>query len=197
MKITRLLILLLLLPLSGCASVSLVKSWQAQRPPAKSFQNILVVGISGDRQMRQVFEEVLTAELRKKGISAVPSYTITGVDEAPSRSSIEKAVGTTHTDAVIATRLARMNQKQEKDVGYVMTDHGRVGPISYATFDMKPVEITTSRTYVLETNLFDTKTQDLVWSGTTNAVDPQGIITLSEKYSALVSKTLEKEGLIR
>lgn len=199
MKINRprLFLLLLLLSLTGCASVSLVDSWKAHTPPEKSFQNFLVVGGSGNRQMRQVFEEVMAAELRKKGVSATPSYILTGVEETPSRSTIEKAIEKTNFDAVIATRLAHMNQEKETRAGYVMSDRGRVGAISYATFDMKPVEVTTSKTYILETNLFNATTQELVWSGITNAVDPQGIITLSEKFSVIVSNSLKKERLIQ
>jgi hypothetical protein len=61
---------------------------------------------------------------------------------------------------------------------------------------MKPVEITTSTTYAMETNLFDTATQKLVWAGTTNAVDPKGTITVSKQYADIIINSMSKEGLI-
>lgn len=201
----RLSSLLLLISLPGCASVSLVDSWQDRSSPRKSYRSFLVVGISNNTQMRQVFEEVMTAELRKNGASATPSYTVTAAGEQLSRQSVEKAVQTRSVDAVITTRLVDLKDKSHTSGGYVMTDRGVAGyatmygsgTISYATFDSKPVEITTSRTYAFETNLFDTATQNSVWRGITNAVDPKGVITLSEKHAPVVLNALTREGLIK
>jgi len=200
-----LLLQLLLLTLAGCASVSMVSSSKA--PAATTnYKSFLVVGISENRQMRQVFEEVMAVELRKKGLSATASYTITGVEEKLSRESIIKAVQATAVDAVITTRIADTKRATTKNVGYVMTDrtidgyaslYGTGGTVSMATFDLKPVEITTATTTALESHLFDTSTQNLVWTGMTNAVDPQGIITASEKFAGVVITTLGKEGLIK
>jgi hypothetical protein len=205
MQIIRLILLLVLMaPLAGCAPVSLVNSWKDPLVQKKTYRDFLVVGISHNRQTRQIFEEVLAAELRKKGLSATPSYTVTGVEEQQTRSSIEKAVQATKVDAVITTRLVDMTKKSRTSVGYTMTDRGvdsyvdfyGSGTVSYATFDMKPVEITTSRTYAMETNLFDTATQKLVWAGTTNAVDPKGTITVSKQYADIIINSMSKEGLI-
>lgn len=196
MKTVRMFLLILLLPLMGCAPVTLVDSWKAQPSPEKCFRNFLVVGVSGNTQNRQILEGVMSAELKKKGVTAYPSYTLTDITEPLSRSAIENAAGEITADAVIATRLVRLDNEKQGRVGYVMTDRGKVGYTSYATFDMKPVEVTTSMTYVLETNLFDATTQTLVWSGAINVVDPQGIITLSEKFSTLVVDTLKKEGFL-
>ena len=62
---------------------------------------------------------------------------------------------------------------------------------------MKPVEITTSTTFALESQLFDTATQKMVWTGITNAVDPKGIITVTEKFAGVVINELSKEGLVK
>ena len=195
-KLTHVIPTLLILITAGCASVSMVESWKDRTVPGKSYQNFLVVGITENLQMRQIFEEVLAAELRKKGVAATASYTITGVEEKLSRGAVEKAVQATAVDAVITTRVVDFKKKTQKDVGYVMSDRAKIGPVSFATFDLKPVEITTSTTYALETDLFDTATQNLVWTGTTNAVDPQGIITVSKEFSGVVITEMSKEGLI-
>jgi hypothetical protein len=206
MHVHRLLAaLLFLLCLSGCASVSLVESWKDQETPRKRYGDLLVVAISENRQARQIVEEVLAAELRKKGLSATPSYTVTGVEAQLSRSLIEKAVQATAADSVVTTRLVDLKERKHSSGGFVMTsrettgyaDYYGAGMVSYATFDMKPVEITTSTTYALETNLFDTATQRLVWGGITNAVDPTGVITLSERYSGVVIDALSREGFIK
>jgi hypothetical protein len=99
-------------------------------------------------------------------------------------------------DAVITARVVDLKKKTHTDVGYAMSDRGKFGPVSFATFDLKPVEVTTSKTYALETDLFDTATKNLVWTGTTNAIDPQGIITASREIAGVVTTVLSKEGLI-
>jgi len=202
--------------MTGCATVSMVDSWKDPKLPPKSYRDFLVVGISQKWQMRQVFEEVFTAELRKRGISATPSYTITGVEEKPSRESLERAVRSTSADAVITARIVATKQETVKSSGYVMTDRGYTNPIfsrddvmpvdlfgfygastvSYATFDSKPVDVTTSTTTTIETNLFDVATKKLVWSNTANAVEPAGFITASEDFAKVVIKAMSKEGFI-
>lgn len=182
---------------TGCASITMVNSSRQQSVAAKSYRSFLVVGISQNRQNRQVFEEVLVAELRKKGFAATASYTVTGIEDELSRTAIVDAVQKLSADAVITTRVVDLKKQTHTAVGYTMTSRGIVGPVSFATFDMKPVDVTTSKTYALGTDLFDTATQNLVWSGTTDAVDPKGIITVSKEYAGVVIETLNKEGLIK
>ena len=209
-------LLILLLSLTGCASVSMVSSWKDQAAPKKSYKDLLVVGITDKQQMRQVFEEVLAGELRKAGISATPSYTVTGTWDKLSRELIEKAALTTGSDAVITAQLIDMKRKTITDGGFIMNDRGHswgalddaesgsvelfgvsgAGTVSYASFSMKSVEITTSRTAVIETRLYDAKTRKPVWSGISNAVDPAGVITLTRDFAAVAIKSMNKEGLI-
>jgi len=188
--------LLIILSLAGCASVSLVKSWKNPNVPQNSYRSFLVVGISQNRQMRQVFEEVLSGELRKSGVAAIPSYTVIGIEEPLSRESIVKAVRAKGAEAVMTTRVVDRQRDTRADVGYAMTSRGVIGPVSFATFDLKPVEVTTSTNAMLETNLFDTATQKLAWTGVSNAVDPESIIKVSEEFAGVVIKALSKESLI-
>ena len=214
--IKTLLLLLLLFSLTGCATVSMVSSWKEQSATSKNYKKILVVGITENRQMRQVFEEVLAGEMSKKGVAATAGYTITGIEAKQSREMLEKAVNKTAADAVLTTRVTARKRATDTRSGFVMTDRGFTNPylssddvmpvdlygfygasvVSYATFDMKPVEVTTSTTFTLETNLFDAATGRLVWSGTSTAVNPKGIITVSKEFADVVSAALSKEGLI-
>lgn len=214
---TRLILpLLILLSLTGCASVSMVSTWKDQAAPKKSYKDLLVVGITQKQQKRDVFEEVMAAELRKSGISATPSYTLTGGEQKLSRESVEKAALAAGVDGVITTQLIDMRRKTITDGGFIMTDRGHsfgalddaesgsvdifgvsgMGAVSYASFSMKSVEITTSKTAIIETKLYDTATRKLVWSGVSNAVDPKGTITATQDIAGVIIKSLNKEGLI-
>jgi hypothetical protein len=198
-------LLSLCLLLTGCANVKLVSTWKDPAAKPKSYRQLLVVGVTENTQTRQIFEEVMAAEFRKQGVAAVPSYTMTGVEEKLSVALVEKAVKTSDVDGVLVTRIIDTRKKTHTDVGYNMTTRGidgyagiyGSGTISYATFDLAPVEITTSTTTAVETSLFDRATKGIVWQGVTDAVDPKGIITGSEKVAGVIANELRKERLIQ
>src|SRR5574338_455269 len=109
MKIAHLIrSFLAMVMLTGCASISLVDSWKDAGALAKKYQKLLVVGVAEKAQMRQVFEEVFAAEIRKKGVAAIRSYLVTGVVEKPSKASLEQAVLKSGADGVIITRLVSL-----------------------------------------------------------------------------------------
>jgi hypothetical protein len=209
------LMFLTIFTLSGCASVSLQDSWKDPNVTAKPYQKILIVGIADKTQMRQIFEEVFESEITKKGTVGIASYTITGVKDKPSRAALEEAVKKSGADAVITARMVSLKKKKDVRTGFVMTDRGYTntnfsgaevyptdlysfygGTVAYATFDHKPVEVTTSTRATIETNLFDTGTGRLVWSGTSSAVDPEGVITFSKDLANTVIKAMSKDGLL-
>jgi len=194
------LLLLLLNLLPGCASVSLVNTLRDRGVPAKQYKKLLVVGIASKLQMRQVFEEIFSAEVMKKGIAAIPSYTITGVTEQLSRASLEDAVKKTGADGVITTRVVGTKKDTEVHAGFIMTDRGVTNvygvPITFASFVGQPVEVTLSTEAAIETNLFDSATGRLVWSGTSSVVNPEGIVTITGELADKVMKAMSRDGLL-
>lgn len=207
--------LMLIAMVTGCASVSLVNSWKDAEAPAKQYRKILVVGVANNNQMRQVFEEVFSDELRKQKLTAISSYSITGVEAKQSRETLEEAVRKSGADGVLITRLVNLKRNTTTQTGFVMTDRGFTHPdfydpvlmptdmmgyygatVSYATFEHRSVEVTTSNVATLQTTLFDAGTGRMVWSGTTSAVDPAGVVTISSRLSGVVIRALASQGLI-
>ncbi len=200
-KLLQLLLLpLLILALTGCASVSLQHSAKDSTLPPKKYQKLLVVGITDKPERRQIFEEVIAAELQKRGVAAIPSYTITGVTEKLTWAAGEDAVRKTGADGAITTRLIALKKDTSVNTGFIMTEHGFADGygvhVTYATFIHQPVEVILSTKMAIETNLFDAATGRLVWTGTSNTVDPEGIITFSRGLAEVVFKEMAKDGLI-
>jgi hypothetical protein len=201
--------------LTGCASISLVDSWKDPGASAQRYRKLLIVGIAEKRQMRQVFEEVFAAELTKKGVAAVPSYPLTGFEIKPTRAALEQAVSKSGADGVITTRLVALKKDTEAKTGFIMTDKGFSSPnfadptlhpynmydfyggsVAYAEFKHQSVEVTMKTIYSLQTNLFDAGTSRLVWTGLTSAVNPEGIITLTDEVAEVVIKAMAQAGLL-
>lgn len=184
----------------GCASLSLLHSAKDPTLPVKQYQKLLIVGITEKPQMRQIFEEVLVAELEKRGVKGVSSYTITGVKEKLSRSAVEEAVRQTGADGVITTRMTALKKDSDVHTGFIMTEKGFADGygvhVTYASFVHQPVEVVLSTEAALETNLFDSATGRLAWTGSSSAVDPKSIITVSRELAEAVFKAMARDGLI-
>jgi hypothetical protein len=217
MKIRFLVLLVLqaVLTITGCASVSLENSWKDPAISNRQYRNILVVAIVEKQQMRQVFEEVFAEEIRKRSATGTASYSLTGVTDKPSRAALEDAVKKSGADAVITARMVGLKKDTDARTGFVMTDRGFSnvnysgaevyptnyldfygGAVSYASFEHQAVSVTKSIRMTVESNLFDTGTGKLVWSGASDAVDPQGIITISKGLAERVIKALAQDGLL-
>ena len=54
----------------------------------------------------------------------------------------------------------------------------------------------TDKNYYLEINLYDAKTEELVWSAQSETTNPSSIETFSNSFSQLVVNQLIKDGLI-
>ena len=200
-KLLQLLLLsLLILTLTGCASVSLQYSAKDSTLPPKKYQKLLIVGITDKPERRQIFEEVIAAELQKRNVKAIPSYTLTGVTEKLTWAAGEDAVRKTGADGAITTRLIALKKDTSVNTGFIMTEHGFADGygvhVTYATFIHQPVEVILSTKMAIETNLFDAATGRLAWTGTSSTVDPEGIITFSRGLAEVVFKAMAKDGLI-
>ena len=69
-------------------------------------------------------------------------------------------------------------------------------PITFATFVGQPVEVTLSTEAAIETNLFDSATGRMVWSGTSSVVNPEGIVTITGELADKVMKAMARDGLL-
>jgi hypothetical protein len=215
----RTLIVLALLScfaLSGCAPISLIGTWKDPGAFAKQYRTLLVVGVADDAPKRQVFEDIFAAELRKRGVAAISSYTITGGDAKLSRAALEDAVKKSSADGVVTTRVVSVKQDTRESTEYVITDRGYSNTalaeqglmpadlygyygqtVQYASFTSQRVDVVRSTVSTVETNIFDAGTGKMVWSGTLRGKgQPEGIIAVSGEIAELAIKAMSRDGLI-
>ncbi len=201
--------LLLALSLAGCASVTLVSSQTATGITPKPYTALLVVGLSEASETRQTFEEIFANELRKRGIRAVPSYTVPALKERASREALAEAVRLHHADAVLMTRFLSVKNKRDTKTGYVMTDRGVdvvdyydyygnywEGVGNYASFDAKPVDEIISSVTSVEITLFDAATGARIWSGISEESHAERLISTTQELAGLVLNALAQQGFI-
>jgi len=170
------LALLATLAVAACApKTTLLSSWLAPGFQPGSVSKVLVLGVAADSSIRRQYEDMFCAELVKLGVAGIPGYKWVpdpGKLDKDALAQRAKAEGVTH---VIVTRVVD-RQKVETyhppstatvGVGYGPGWYGSYGSF-YATgysYVTSPGYVTTNDVVSLETNVYGTAKEDLIWSG--------------------------------
>ncbi len=165
----------------------------------------MVVGLTADSNHRLLWEDLMADGLRQHGIKTVA----TSLSAFPRDSKIDEKEIIDHVkskgiEGVLVTRL--VDTKTEEV--YVPT--GREfygGPYgfynhfgSYYTYSYNRTYssgyTTTQEVVLLETNLYESKNQELIWTMSSDTTDARSVIQLIESVSKKVLATLKKDQLI-
>jgi len=210
---------MLLLGLTACKTPTSTRISQSFRNPGFEetvFTKLFVLGVAEDQGKRKAFEDAFATAIVKKGGGAQASWTILPESTLLSEEQIHSAVESNQFDGMLTTRLLSVDTKNTKYTPPKKYNRGRkalgfvpAGPswgmgwggfhnfyaISFTEVH-RPGYFDTSKTFRLETNLYSAATQDLVWTGLSETVDPKSVPDLLESMTRAVAKGLRKEGLI-
>lgn len=148
-----------------CAGTDLAQKQVDETYKEKPVSDILVIAITGNEHNRRSFEKKFVAHLRAVGVDAVASEEAIPMppDLVLKKETILEAVNQYENDAVIITQLVG---KEARDV----YNRGGVTRMGYFSYSRNPGYSSTSTAVRLETNLYDAKTGQLIWSGLTNTL---------------------------
>ena len=133
----------------------------------KPVSDILVIAITGNEDSRRSFERKFVARLKSAGVEAISSEEAIPMpaDLELKKEMILSAVNQFENDAVIITHLVGEEVKES----YTRGGHTRGGYHGFYhsrySYSRDPGYASTSKTIRLETNLYDVKTEKLIWSG--------------------------------
>ena len=178
----------------SCAGTELTHKQVNEAYKGKPVSDILVIAITGNEDSRRSFERKFVARLKSAGVEAISS------EEAipmPANLELKKemilsAVNQFENDAVIITRLI------DREVKEVYTHGGtaRGGYYGYYSRHSAPGYASTSKTYRLETNLYDVKTEKLIWSGQSKTLSKDSKYQIINDVIKVVLNDLQKNKLI-
>jgi hypothetical protein len=137
--------------------------------------DILVIAVTGNEETRKNFERSFVTLLNAAGVEAVSSAEAIEMppDLKMEKAVILKAVDKFGSDAVIVTHLIGF---EEKDV-YTRGARRPTGYYGYYGFlysyKHNPGYSSVHKTVRLETNLYDAKTESLIWSGRSTTWNPE------------------------
>jgi len=192
-------ILAAMLLVAGCASTTLQSQWRDPGYTSGPFRKIFVIGLSArDVTARRIFEDVMVAKLTAEGVQALPEWQHLPSDGPLPEGSVSAAVDGTGADAVLIARLVGIDTRiSVSPVAVPGPGFGWYGPYAgwYSGWYAAP-QVTQYDVVIVETSLFDTKTKRLVWSATSQTVDPASVQKEAPAFADTIIGALQKAGLV-
>ena len=186
----------------ACAGpgTKLTHIWVDEAHRGNPVSDILVIGLTykDNEDVRRSFEDRFVGHLRAAGIEAISSVDAISIpaNMKLEKEEILKAVNKFNNDAVIITHLVG---KEEKDF-YTRTAPGHRGYYGHYgraySYYRSPVYSRTRKSVRLATNLYDVKTEKLIWSGKSATLNPDSTKQMMDDVIKMVIKDLQKNKLL-
>jgi hypothetical protein len=205
--------------LSSCATQSRIEtSWRVPVYTGKPFSKLALIAVMKNHDESKAFEMAAANEFTRVGAQAVPGFSFLKSDTLLPKAEMEKCVQTTGADGVLIFKLIAINKTRSYvlPTAYVAGEGpynewwddpywGYYTPYPYHYWGYWYPAFQVIRTpgywvvdadYQVETALYRTSDNKLVWTAMSGTYDPKGDYDLGNSLSAAVVKTLQKDGLI-
>jgi hypothetical protein len=182
----------------SCSGTELTHKQVNEAYKGKPVSNILVIAITGNEANRRSFERKFVARLKSAGVEAISSEDAIPMpaDLKMKKETILNAVNQFENDAVIITHLI---DKEAKEVytrgGYPQKGYYGFYSSRYSNAHI-PGYSRTRTTLRLETNLYDVKTEKLIWSGQSKTWSKDSKNQIINDVIKVVINDLQKNKLI-
>lgn len=192
--------ILIAMLLAACASTQLNAVWKDpgyQTRPAR----IMVVGVARNPINRRIFEDEFVLQLKARGTDAIASYTILSDKQQGDREAIAAKVKELGADTILITRLVskKIVQTYVPATPYFPPPYYGSWPDYYGYgyhYMYTPGYIVEDEYAVMETNLYEAKSDKLVWAASSETGiggSDQGVI---QGYIAVMVKNMIGLGLL-
>ncbi len=196
-----------LLSIISCNSTQVISSYKDEKAAAKDYKKILVLGIfqPKERALREETEIQLVSRLKDQGYNAVSAMEDFGPKafEKVSEDQLAEKLKSTGYDAVITTALLDKTKEENYQPGSsrlqpIGVYYNRFGRYYSTVYDRvyTPGYYTTSTDYFLESNFYDIKSGDLIYSVQTKTFDPSSASSLANDNSKTVVQDLKDKGVL-
>jgi hypothetical protein len=179
----------------SCAGTELTQTPVDDGYTGKPVSNILIIAITGNEHNRRSYEKKFVAQLKSMGVEAVSSEAAIPMppDLEMKKEMILNAANQYKNDAVIITHLIGKEGKEVYNRG--SSGHRGFFGFYHSRFS-SPGYSSTSTTVRLETNLYDVKTEKLIWSGKSKTLSKDSTDQIINDVIKAVINNLQKNKLI-
>ncbi len=175
----------------SCAGTDLTEGQVNDTYKGKPVSDILVIAVTGNEHNRRSYERKFVAQLTSVGVDAVASEKSIPMpgDLKLKTETIFNAVDQYKNDAVIITQLVG---KDTKDI----YQRGGVTRRGYFGYTRNPGYSSTTTKLHLETNLYNAKTGERIWSGKSKTLSKDSPDRIMNEVIKAVITNLQKNKLI-
>lgn len=197
---------ILLLAVSGCTSSKITTSWKEKDITPQNYNKIMVLGLitQKDRTIQENMENHFVGDLATLGYNALSSlkeYGPKAFDKMNEEAALAK-LKSSGVDAIITIVL--LDKKKERR--YVSSGVSNPAGPYYNNFwnyrnnvfgrIFEPGYYVTDTKYFWESNLYDMRTQKLLYSVQTQTFDPENSASMAHEYGKLIVKDMVKQHIL-
>ncbi len=186
----------------GCGTSRLVELWSDSAYTAGPLNRILVISFRPDPVQRRISEDAFVAALQKRNAVAVPSHQLFP-EAIPDTTALRQKLEEERFDGVLVLVKAEREMIESHVPGYTTRDE-------VTTFDTRWNKYVTHRETVqhegytetvmsirIQTDLLLAQEGGrLLWSGTSETIDPTSRQQVRETVAELVARELQRQKLI-
>ena len=198
--------LLGVLAVVGCgASTKFSKVWTDESYVPASSQKILVLGVVKEEATQRIYEAAVVEQLKKRGANADVGFKYIPNEQELDRDLIKGVILDQKFDLVLVTRLISVDTKTQYVPGttsyapsYYNPYYGGFYPYYYRSYSVVHTPGYTRQYDVvsLESNVYETAGEKLVWSGVSQTFDPETADEVIYQVSGKLAGELEASGLL-
>ena len=187
--------------LISCAATKLTSVYKDPSYAGGSIKSVLVVGVADNIRNRKLFEDAFVNQFKSRGIEAVSNLTAIPKNMELTKEYIKETAERLKMDSVLVTHLVSVKEEEVLHSAVILPD-----PVGYHQFgtyfeviysDEYIPEHSTQHQFVkLQNNLYETKTEKLIWSATSEIMDPESVREIIESLGKVIMKDLQKNNLI-
>ena len=194
------LLILIAMLLTACATTQLNAVWKDpgyQTRPAK----IMVIGVARNPINRRLFEDEFVQQLKARGTEAIASYTVLPDRQQDDHEAIAAKVKELGADAILITRLVskKIVQTYVPATPYFPPPYYGSWPDYYGYgyhYMYTPGYIAEDEYAVIETNLYEAKSDKLVWAASSETGISDSDQSLIQGYIGVMVKNMIGLGLL-
>ncbi|MGZ4038330.1 MAG: hypothetical protein ACXVPQ_10915 [Bacteroidia bacterium] len=201
--------LILIALCTSCATpTEIIGSWKNPEQTAKSYHNIFVAALTGQTVVKSKIESALKIALAKQNVSAIKS-----IDEFPpnflkdtvAKDVLLSAVNKKGADAILTVTMLKKETSSRYVPGgpmyapYPMYGYYRSfsGYYSYwYPYAYSSGYYAQSDIYFFETNLYDAKTDNLIWSAQSETYTYDGLTDVSADLAHAIVEKMRSDGVL-
>jgi hypothetical protein len=204
---------LMILSLAACAtSTSLTGLWKDNQFKEKPLDSIMVLGIAKKSDVGQRFENLFVNAFQKKGVTSVAAHKIipesrqlTKENIKEHKEIIKEAADANHLRVVLITHLIDVTEKEDDlkarkadpEPSSSYHDMGTYSIFVYRGMRSPDPTRSVTRQYVrLRTQLYDTASEKLIWSVSSQSVDEDSVDTIFSELLDVIMDQLMADGFI-